>query len=204
MGNYKVDRKISMSGSFERLEDSVMFEPDMNNPASTRIVNSANSLINTDTYRKIEGGEAFSGTCTRFTCDVFHSANIPFPETESAALLYDYFMGRKKDVRTGKNWRRDYTPIFDYKDLKKGDIVFFHGEGVSELHTGVATSDWYVPNVLESFLYDSGVQIVHDKGEHTPVSNEFKNESFMNRTETKDDGTKESMFRVAFRYRGDD
>jgi hypothetical protein len=204
MGNYKVDRKISMSGDFERTQDSVMFEPDLENPANVRIKNSANALINTDTYRKIEGGEAYSGTCTRFTCDVFQSANIPFPDTNSAALVYDLLSGRRTDPKTKKNWRRDYQPVTDYKDIKSGDLIFFHGEGISELHTAVATSDWYNPNMLESFLYDSGVQVVHDKGESTAVSNEFKSEGFMNRKERKRDGTQEEMFRIAFRYVGDE
>ena len=204
MGNYKINRQTSMSNPFERTTESVVFEPDMENSPTDRIVNSANSLRNTDTYRKVEGGEAFSGTCTRFTCDVFKSANIPFPETNSAALVYDLLSGRRTDPKTKKNWRRDYQPITDYKDIKAGDLLFFHGEGVSELHTGVASSDWYNPSYLESMLYDPGVQVVHDKGEKTPVSDEFKTEGFMNRTETKKDGTKESMFRIAFRYVGDE
>ena len=94
----------------------------------------------------------YSSMCTKFICDVFKDAGIDHKYTENANYMVD-------TLKKSPEWEE----IRNYKDTKRGDVVFVKGRGRSGKHAMVATEDWIPPKGP----LDTGELIyAHDGGDY--------------------------------------
>mgnify|MGYP003153175153 CR=1 FL=1 len=147
-------------------------------PFADNIKFAAWDLIGTDTFLR-DGGTDM--TCATAACQIFNQAKVPWPEdksgnaVESIDYVIDAFDGRGNPGKLFAEHSGDFKPVGP-GELAKGDMLILDmAYGGTHLNEESQNPGWNYQKhmAIITDIYDSGIEIVHDRGVGEPKTSKF-------------------------------